>query len=96
MDKADNFERVFITLVAERVKAAKMSHSEFGRKIFGESAGVRLWRACRDFEGRGRRLTLDEAYRMADVLGTDFPTMVWNMVQEAKARGLLNGEGDTP
>jgi len=89
MENTDSFERVFITLIAERVEVSGMSHSEFGRRVFGDSSGVRLWRSCRDFEKRRRKLTLDEAYRMALALGTDFPTMVWNMVREAKARGML-------
>ena len=91
MKNMDGFERIFITLVAERVEACGMSHSEFGRQVFGDSSGVRLWRSCRDFEKRRRKLTLDEAYQMAIVLGTDFPTMIWNMVCEAKARGMLEG-----
>lgn len=91
MENTDSFERVFITLIAERVEASGMSHSAFGRKVFGDSSGIRLWRSCRDFEKRRRKLTLDEAYRMAVALGTDFPTMVWNMVCEAKARGMLEG-----
>jgi hypothetical protein len=90
MENTDSFERVFITLIAERVEASPLSHSEFGRRVFGAASGIRLWRSCRDFEKRRRKLTLDEAYRMADVLGTDFPTMLWNMVQEAKARGMLS------
>jgi len=90
MKNTDNFERVFITLMIERIEDCGMSHAEFGKKVFGETSGVRLWRSCRDFEKRRRKLTLEESYRMAAVLGTDFPTMVWNMVQAAKARGMIS------
>jgi len=92
MENKDNFEQVFIKLVAERVEDAGLSHSAFGKRVFGEASGVRLWRACRDMEKRRRKLTLDEAYRMAEALGTDFPTMVWNIAQAARSRGMISDD----
>jgi hypothetical protein len=38
MENTDSFERVFITLVAERVEVSGMSHSEFGRRVFGAAS----------------------------------------------------------
>ncbi len=90
MNKADIFERAFVTLIAERVEDLGMPHSEFGRRVFGETAGARLWRSCRGSEQRpARKVTLGEAYRMAEALGTDFPSLVWNLSQAAKNRGML-------
>lgn len=97
MKKDDYFERVFVELVAERVEDSGLSHSEFGRRVFGGGAsGVRLWRSVRDHDGRGRKLTLGEAYRMAEALGTDFPSLVWNLCQAAKNRGMLPQPEDEP
>ncbi|EPR43155.1 hypothetical protein dsx2_2515 [Desulfovibrio sp. X2] len=90
MKNDDQFERVFVALVAERVEDMGMSHAEFGRRVFGGGdSGVRLWRSVRDVDGRGRRLTIGEAYRMAEALGTDFPSLVWNLCQSARNRGML-------
>lgn len=82
------FERAYVALVAERVEAAGMSHSEFGRRVFGDESGSRLWRSCRD-TGRTRRLLLAEAHKMAEVLGTDYPTMVWEITREAHSRRMM-------
>ncbi len=82
------FERAFVALVAEKVEAAGMSHSEFGRRALGEESGSRLWRSCRDAV-KPRRVLLAEAHRMAEVLGTDYPTMVWEITREAHARHMV-------
>lgn len=94
MKTAEAYEKAFVSLVAERVEDLGMSHSEFGRRVFGSTAGVRLWRSCRDFKSRRRKLTLGEAYLMAEALGTDFPSLVWNLTQAAKNRGLLSDTED--
>ncbi|MDR3044031.1 MAG: hypothetical protein LBU75_07175 [Desulfovibrio sp.] len=88
MENSIAFERALVALVAERVENSDLSHSEFGRRIFGEESGSRLWRSCRDAT-RPRRILLAEAHRMAELLGMDFPTMIWQFTQEAKARGLI-------
>lgn len=88
MEKSVQFERALVALVAEKVEASGLSHSEFGRRVFGEESGARLWRSCRDPE-RARKVVLAEAYTMAEVLGQDLPTMLWQLAQEAKARGLI-------
>lgn len=89
MEKNLLFERAFVTIVAEMVEQKGMSHSDFGRRVFGETSGVRLWRWCRSEENRGRRLMLGEAYAMAAALDTDFPSLVWKISKEAVERGLL-------
>lgn len=90
MSSAEIYEQAFIKLVAERVEDLGMSHAEFGRRVFGKASGARLWRSCRGEEQRpSRKLTLGEAYRMAEVLETDFPSLVWNLSQAAKNRGML-------
>jgi len=89
MSTPELYEQAFIKLIAERVEDIGMSHSEFGKLVFGKAGGVRIWRSCRDIEGRGRSLTLAEAYRIAEVLGSDFPCLVWNLTMAAKNRGML-------
>lgn len=86
-DAAIRFERAFVALVAERVEQAGMSHSEFGRRVFGSEHGSRLWRTARE-PARARKIILAEAYRMAEVLGTDLPTLLWQISREAEARGM--------
>lgn len=82
------FERAYVAIVAERVEAKNMSHSEFGKHIFGETSGVRLWRLCKAKE-RTRSVTLAESMRMAEVLGEDFAAFIWQVRQEAVARGMI-------
>lgn len=88
------FERAFIALVSEMVEQKGLSHSDFGRLVFGETSGVRLWRWCRSNGGRTRRLMLGEAYAMADALGMDFPTLVWKLTKEIEEKGMM--ETDSP
>lgn len=83
------FERAYVTIVAERVDASEMSQSEFGRRVFGETSGVRLWRLCRA-EKRTRSITLAESLRMAETLGQDFAAFIWQVRQEASVRGMLD------
>ena len=84
----EDFERAYVAICAERVDALNMSHSEFGRQVFGETSGVRLWRLCRA-DKRTRSVTLAESMRMAEVLGQDFAAFIWQVRQEASARGLI-------
>lgn len=85
MEKSVAFERAFVALLAERVESSGMSHSEFGRRVFGEDSGSRTWRSTRDPE-RARKITLAEVHLAANVLGLDFPTMVWQFTQEIRAK----------
>ena len=69
-----SFGRHFVSVVAARVEASGISHSEFGRRVFG---------AVRDPKGSGkpRVLLLDEAYAMARALDMDFPSLIWTVFQ---------------
>ncbi len=92
MEKAHPFERAFVALVAEKVAAAGMSQSEFARRVIGKESSARLWRATRmglTKDAEPRAVSLSEAYRMAETLGEDFPTFIWEIAREAKARGLV-------
>lgn len=85
MKKSEVFEKLFIEVMAERVEAAKMSHSEFGRRVFGEESGARAWRATRE-KNRKRGLGIGEAYMMAEALDMEFPALMWEVMQEIKNR----------
>ena len=78
-----SFGRHFVSVVAARVEASGISHSEFGRRVFGASDGGRTWRAVRDPKGSGkpRVLLLDEAYALAGALDMDFPSLIWTVFQ---------------
>ncbi|XPV75163.1 MAG: hypothetical protein ACNI27_11020 [Desulfovibrio sp.] len=83
------FERQFVQLVAEHVEASEMTHADFGRRAFG-SEGPRMWRKIRDPQNAGspRKLTLAEAYQIADALGVEFPTLVWQIHQRVAGDSL--------
>lgn len=85
MKKSELLENLFVEAMARRVEAAGMSHSEFGRRVFGEDSGARAWRATREKE-RKRGLGIGEAYMMAEALDVEFPTLVWEVMQEIKDR----------
>lgn len=89
MKNGDKFERAVVMLLEERIEARGMSHSDFARDVMGGDP-IRSWRLCRAKDGRTRRLRLSEAYDAAEVLGEDFASMMWQLVQEAKKRGLLD------
>ena len=84
-----SFGRHFVSVVAARVEALGISHSEFGRRVFGTPDGARTWRAVRDPKGTGkpRVLLLDEAYAMARALDTDFPGLIWSVFQSFPQEG---------
>ena len=83
METNTNFERFFIEAVVKRIEALGMSHREFGMKLMGEH-GARIWlrtRSPNDNE-KARKLTLEEAYRIAEILHEDFPSLIWQVKQE--------------
>lgn len=88
MKNGDKFERAVVTLLEERIEARGMSHSDFARDVMGGDP-IRAWRLCRAKDGRTRRLRLSEVYDAAEVLGEDFASLMWQLVQEAKKRGLI-------
>ncbi len=88
MKKAEQFEQFFVEAIEARVESSSLSHSEFGRRVFESDSGPRLWRAARE-QGRKRGLSVGEAYLMAEALGIEFPALIWEIVQEAKHKGIL-------
>lgn len=88
MKNGDKFERAIVQLLEERIEDQGMSHSDFARHVM-DGDSIRSWRLCRAKDGRRRRLRLSEAYDAAEVLGEDFATLMWNLLQEAHKRGLL-------
>lgn len=85
MKKSELFENLFVEAMVKRVETAGMSHSEFGRRVFGEDSGARAWRATREKE-RKRGLGIGEAYMMAEALDVEFPALIWEVMQEIKDR----------
>lgn len=88
MKKADIFEDFFVEEITRRVEESKLSHSEFGRLVFGTDSGPRAWRATREKE-RKRRISIGEALMMAEVLGLELPALVWEITQKAESKGIL-------
>lgn len=88
MKNGDQFERAVVTLLEERIEARGMSHSDFARDVM-DGDPIRSWRLCRAKDGRTRRLRLSEVYDAAEVLGEDFASLMWQLVQEAKKRGMI-------
>ena len=87
-----SFGRHFVSVVAARVEASGISHSEFGRRVFGASDGGRTWRAVRDPKGSGkpRVLLLDEAYTMARALDMDRVSVISTGGERAKKGELIS------
>jgi len=88
MKKDALFESLFIEAVAEQIDDSDLSHSEFGRAVFGNASGDRLWRSCRG-EKRKRTVSIGEAYVMAEALGVDLPTLLWRIIQAKTSQGKL-------
>lgn len=89
MKDLTTFEYAFIRIVAEKVDASGMAQSVFANKVFGETSGTRIWRKLRS-KDEYRALGIQEAYDMAEVLAVPFPTLVFDVLHEARARGMLN------
>ena len=88
MKDTKTFERCFVQLIAEKVDASGMKHTEFAKLAFGETSGARIWRKLRS-QDEYRALTIEEAYSMAKALKTPFPLLVYDICQEIEKRGLL-------
>lgn len=85
MEKSLKFERTVIDLVVEILKKRGITHTDFGHAIFGPESGVRSWRKCR--EGTTpRKLSLAETHKIAEFLGIDLATMLWQFEREAEYR----------
>ncbi len=88
MEKSILFERAFTLLLTEEVEKKRLTHAEFGRMVFGEEIGARAWRKVRH-DNKPRKMSIAEAYKAAEVLGKDYPALVWEIEKEAEKRGLL-------
>mgnify|MGYP003623459699 CR=1 FL=1 len=88
MKDLTTFEHAFITIVAEKVDALGMRQSVFANKVFGDTSGTRIWRKLRSRD-EYRALGIQEAYTIAEVLGIPLPTLVFDVLHEAKARGMI-------
>lgn len=88
MESQTSFEKALVAVVTDMLKEKGIKHSPFGRFVFGETSGVRLWRIARE-EARGKTITVNEFYRMAEFFEQELPEFVWKVCQRAKEKGLL-------
>lgn len=87
MSLAESFQLFFVYEVSRMASERGFSHSEFGRRVFGEHSGSRIWRVARQL-GRGRSISLVDCYNMAEVLEVDLPSLLWKTTQRANAESL--------
>lgn len=73
-------QKAFVEDVSKRLAETDISHNQFGKDIFGEASGGRIWRGLRE-GARTRKLSLEEACRMAERLGLEFPNLLWSVAQ---------------
>lgn len=88
MENTLDFEKIFVDHISGMLQEKGISHNEFGKLVFGETDGGRLWRSIRDPQnsGKRRKVTINEAYTMATVLGTDLPYIMWQISQILNAK----------
>lgn len=85
MEKPTNLERNFVAHITAMVEEKGFNHSEFGKYVFGETSGVRIWRSTRD-NTRQRFITMSEAVRMAEYLKEDLSSLIWKIEQMEKTK----------
>jgi len=80
------YERFFVQEVTNMAREKGLSHSEFGRRLFGEEGG-RMWRTVRDPMNtrKPRRISLGEAHKIAELLEVDLPSLIWAISQKFDA-----------
>lgn len=83
MEKPNTFERDFVAHITAMVEGRDIKHTDFGKYVFGELSGVRIWRYVRD-EKRQRFITLSEAERMAEYFREDLSSLIKKVEQKAK------------
>lgn len=88
MENTEDFEKIFIDYVVELLAQKGISHNEFGKLVFGDTDGGRLWRSIRDPQnsGKRRKVSINEAFSMAQTLGTDLPSLMWQISQASTAK----------
>ena len=88
MTPEQKFERFFIELVTSMYQKNGLSHSDFGRAVFGEKSGVRIWGGVRSAK-RERDITLAEVLKMAKALNVELPTLIFKTYERAKEKDIL-------
>lgn len=83
MNKPTTFERDFVAHITAMVDSREITHSDFGKYVFGEVSGVRIWRYVRE-EKRQRFVTLSEAQKMAEYFREDLSGLIKKIEQKAK------------
>lgn len=78
------FEIFFVELTCDIIEERGLTHSEFGRKVFGENDGPRIWRSVRSTRGKKsrRKLSLQEAYMISDTLNKNLFVTAWQTTQQ--------------
>lgn len=81
------FERFFVEAVCRRIEKLGMTHRDFGIQLFGPKSGARLWLRVRNpnQSEQTRKLSLEDACRVASIFGMDFPSFVWTIYQERES-----------
>lgn len=81
------FETHFIKLTCNIIEERGITHSEFGRKVFGENDGPRIWRSVRSTSSKTkhRKLSLQEAYIMSATLNKNLLLAAWQTTQQQHA-----------
>lgn len=88
MENSKSFEKALVQIVAEMITLRGFKHSAFGRFVFGEKSGARLWRVAREAD-RGRVITVDETVLMADFFHEDYVSFMRTVYQQAKSRKMI-------
>lgn len=80
------FERCMVTLVCKLVEENFPSHTEFAKRVFGDSENPsNAWRYIRNGQkGKPKRLGVEDAFNMACALGMDLETLCWKVHRELK------------
>ena len=87
------YERFFVQEVTNMARERGLSHSEFGRRLFGEE-GSRMWRTVRDPMNtrKPRRVSLGEVHKVAEILDVELPSLIWAISQKFDAEQKLRKE----
>ncbi|WBF68285.1 hypothetical protein LN040_04040 [Desulfovibrio subterraneus] len=78
MKAAISMEREFVKEVCRVLEKQGLSHREFGKRLFETDDGPRQWAKVRNptGEGKTRKLSLDECYKIAGILGIELPMLL--------------------
>jgi len=81
--KADLFERCFIWVVCKKAEGFNppLNDSQLSAGAFDVGHPVNAWRSTRN---SSRKLSLQEAYRLAEKLHISFESLCWDVVNEIR------------